>query len=85
MPNISDVHNFHDRDFFDCNVHFADRVCFRFKVMDDDAFQKDRMLGWACFRLDRMPQGLRLFPLKDANSLPTSAALLLESHLELRE
>ena len=53
----------------------------RIKVMDDDAFQKDRMIGWACFRLDRFPQGLHLFPLKGPDSKLTGASLLADSRL----
>lgn len=58
----------------------TDIVC-RVKVMDDDAFQKDRLLGWLCFRFDRFPQGLRLFPLKGGDSKPNGSALLVDSRL----
>lgn len=50
--------------------------------MDDDAFQKDRLLGWLCFRLDRFPQGLRLFKLRGIDSKLTNSLLLLDSLLE---
>lgn len=56
----------------------------RIKVMDDDAFQKDRMLGWACFRLDRLPEGLRLLQLRGGDSKPTGASLLVDSRLMKR-
>lgn len=49
--------------------------------MDDDAFQKDRLLGWVCFRLDRFPQGIRLFHLNGPNGKTKSAALLVDSCL----
>lgn len=52
--------------------------------MDDDAFQKDRLIGWACFRLDRFPEGLRLLPLKGGDARPTGAALLVDSQLTKR-
>ena len=52
--------------------------------MDDDAFQKDRLIGWACFRLDRFPEGLRLLPLKGADAKPTGASLLVDSRVERR-
>ncbi|KAI7219328.1 phosphoinositide phospholipase C [Hortaea werneckii] len=53
----------------------------RIKVMDDVSYQKDRLLGWACFRLDRFPQGLRLLRLKGEDAKANSAALLIESDL----
>ena len=52
--------------------------------MDDEEFQKDRLLGWTCFRLDRFPQGLRLFPLKGADSKPNGSSILVESQLVQR-
>ena len=54
---------------------------YRIKVMDDVSYQKDRLLGWACFRLDRFPQGLRLLRLKGEDAKANSAALLIESNL----
>ncbi|KAK5174108.1 1-phosphatidylinositol 4,5-bisphosphate phosphodiesterase beta-4 [Saxophila tyrrhenica] len=57
----------------------------RVKVMDDDAFQKDRLIGWACFRFDRFPQGLRLVPLKGPDSKPTGSSLLVDSRLAQKE
>lgn len=55
----------------------------RLKVMEDDAFQKDHMVGWACFRLDRFPTGLKLLQLKSGDGKPTSARLLVDSTLQL--
>ena len=52
--------------------------------MDDDAFQKDRLIGWTCFRLDRFPQGLRLFPLKGPDGLLNGGSLLVDSRLTQR-
>ena len=49
--------------------------------MDDVSYQKDRLLGWACFRLDRFPRGLRLLRLKGEDAKANSAALLIESDL----
>ena len=49
--------------------------------MDDDAFQKDRLVGWTCFRLDRFPQGLRLLPLKGADGVLNGGSLLVDSRL----
>lgn len=60
-------------------------VSLRVKVMDDDAFQKDRLIGWLCFRLDRFPQGLRLFPLKGADSKPSGGSLLVDSKLTQKD
>ena len=51
--------------------------------MGDDAFQKDDMLGWACFRLDRLPQGLRLLQLRGPDGKPIGGRLLVQCHLEI--
>ena len=53
--------------------------------MDDDAFQKDRLIGWTCFRVDHFPQGLRLFPLKGTDARPNGGALLVNSRIVQRE
>ena len=53
--------------------------------MDDDAFQKDRLLGWICFRLDRFPEGLRLFQLKGPDGKLNGGSLLVESRVVRRE
>lgn len=49
--------------------------------MDDVSYQKDRLLGWACFRLDRFPLGLRCLPLKGADAQVNGSMLLLESDM----
>ena len=47
--------------------------------MDDVSYQKDRLLGWTCFRLDHLPSGLRLLPLNESGTqLLTGAALLVQ-------
>ena len=46
--------------------------------MDDVSYQKDRLLGWACYRLDRLPRGLLLLPLKGEDAKPTGSALLVD-------
>lgn len=56
----------------------------RFKVMDDDAFQKDRMIAWACFRLDRFPVGLQLLTLHGIEGKPTGGKLLVSSKIVYR-
>jgi hypothetical protein len=53
----------------------------RFKVMDDDAFQKDRMISWACYRLDRFPQGLQLLSLRGIDGKATGGKLLVSSEI----
>jgi hypothetical protein len=52
--------------------------------MDDDAFQKDRLIGWLCYRFDRWPQGIHLFPLKGPDGKPSNSALLIDSKLEVK-
>jgi hypothetical protein len=62
----------------------ADKTGFcdsRFKVMDDDAFQKDRMISWACYRLDRFPEGLQLLPLRGIEGKLTGGKLLVSSKI----
>lgn len=49
--------------------------------MDDDAFQKDRMVAWACFRLDRFPVGLQLLTLHGNEGKPTGGKLLVSSKI----
>lgn len=53
----------------------------RIKVCDDDRFSKDRLLGWTCFRLDRLPIGLKLLPLRGQDARPNGAVLLVDSQL----
>jgi hypothetical protein len=48
----------------------------RLKVMDESSYQKDRLLGWICYRLDRLPQGLQLLRLR-GDDLKVSGSLLL--------
>nr|POF26180.1 1-phosphatidylinositol 4,5-bisphosphate phosphodiesterase 1 [Quercus suber] len=54
-----------------------------FKVMDEYSYGKDQMLGWACHRLDRLPQGLCLLRLKDTDARNSDGALLVECTSEL--
>lgn len=49
--------------------------------MDDDAFQKDRMVAWACFRFDRFSQGLQLLRLHGIDGKPTGGLLLVSSKI----
>lgn len=46
--------------------------------MDDQSYQKDRMLGWVCWRLDRLPQGLLMINLRGEDSKFTGAKLLVD-------
>lgn len=41
----------------------------RFKVMDDVELRKDELAGWACIRLDRLQEGVRVVKLRDAGRL----------------
>jgi hypothetical protein len=52
----------------------------RFKVLDDVSFQKDPLLGWACYRLDRLRQGLVLLHLRGEDSKLTGGKVLVEMH-----
>lgn len=53
--------------------------------MEDVPYQKDRTLLWTCFRLDRLPPGLRLFPMKVLDAKHNGSALLIDTHLALSE
>lgn len=46
--------------------------------MHDALAQKDRMLGWSCYRLDRLPQGLVLVHLRGDDSKVCGGKLLLD-------
>lgn len=46
--------------------------------MDDALAQKDRLLGWACFRLDRLPQGLLLLHLRGEDSKHADGKILIK-------
>ncbi|KAF2196899.1 PLC-like phosphodiesterase [Delitschia confertaspora ATCC 74209] len=48
----------------------------RFKVMDDERIRDD-LAAWACFRLDRLREGLRLIHLYDSNGVVTKGVLLV--------
>ncbi|EME49381.1 hypothetical protein DOTSEDRAFT_84787 [Dothistroma septosporum NZE10] len=52
----------------------------RIKIMDDALAQKDKLLGWICYRLDKLPQGLLLVPLRGEDFKLTGGKLLLEVH-----
>ncbi|ESZ95253.1 BcPLC2, phospholipase C [Sclerotinia borealis F-4128] len=49
----------------------------RFKV-EDANYSKDELAAWACIRLDRLQQGYRLIPLKDAKGYSTDGLLLVK-------
>ncbi|CAK4032828.1 1-phosphatidylinositol 4,5-bisphosphate phosphodiesterase 1 [Lecanosticta acicola] len=55
----------------------------RLKVMDDALAQKDRMLGWICYRLDRLPRGLLLLHLRGEDSKATDGKLLIEVETQI--
>ncbi|KAF2172504.1 hypothetical protein M409DRAFT_17738 [Zasmidium cellare ATCC 36951] len=50
----------------------------RFKVMDDALAQKDRLLGWAAYRIDRLPRGQVLVHLRGEDSKVNGGKLLLD-------
>jgi len=57
-------------------------VYYRFKVRDESGkFQKDRLIGWACTRLDRFAQGLQLIQLRGEDAMYNGAFLLIDSQL----
>ena len=51
--------------------------------MEDDAFQKDRMVGWACFRLDRLPNGIELLTLRAGEDTGADGRLLVTCNLRI--
>lgn len=58
----------------------ADRFS-RIKVMDDALAQKDRLLGWTAYRIDRLPLGLVLVHLRGEDSKPNGSKLLMDIHV----
>lgn len=49
--------------------------------MDDNSYQKDKLLGWACYRLDRVPTGLVLLHLRGEDYKPNGAKLLMRTSI----
>lgn len=52
--------------------------------MDESSYQKDRLIGWYCFRLDRLRQGLQLLYLRAADATLSSGKLLLAVQMDAR-
>jgi len=53
--------------------------------MDDNSYQKDSLLGWACYRLDRMPTGLVLLHLRGEDYKANGAKLLVHTSVQWME
>ena len=49
----------------------------RFKIEDEKSY-KDSLAAWACIRLDRLQQGYRFIPLRDAKNAPTDGLLMVK-------
>ncbi|KAK4890256.1 hypothetical protein LTR27_011017 [Elasticomyces elasticus] len=86
----SSIRHSHDPDFGGESLEFlgvedvVPELSFvRFKVMDDVSYQKDRTLGWCCYRLDRMALGLQLLSLKGPDAKPNKSALLVDIKLSV--
>lgn len=56
----------------------------RFKIMDDETISRDEMMAWACFKLSRLQQGIRLIHLYDPEGLPTDGILLVRISKSVR-
>ncbi|GAM90509.1 hypothetical protein ANO11243_085530 [Dothideomycetidae sp. 11243] len=74
----------HDPDFGGQKMYFAgikqvtqDLTFVRFKVLNDEAFHRDGLVGWACFRLRRLKDGVRLIHILDDEGRTTSGRLLV--------
>lgn len=50
--------------------------------MDDALAQKDRLLGWSCYRLDRIPRGLLYLHLRGDDYKPSGGKILLDLQLD---
>lgn len=56
-----------------------EQLCFvRLKVVDRDRMAKDGLAAWACIRLDRLREGLRVVRLWDRNGMSDGGLLLVE-------
>lgn len=53
--------------------------------MDENSYQKDSLLGWACYRLDRMPTGLILLHLRGEDYKLNDAKLLIDANINWLE
>lgn len=45
--------------------------------MDDETLGRDDMVSWACFKLSRLQEGIRLIHLYDEHGLLTEGVLLV--------
>ncbi|TKX22455.1 phosphatidylinositol-specific phospholipase C-like protein 2 [Elsinoe australis] len=58
--------------------HVTEDLSFvRFKIMDDESFQKDDMVGWACYRFKRLREGVRVIKVLDEEGKETDGRLLV--------
>jgi len=57
-------------------VDFAN-LLHRIKVVNDESMMKDELLAWACFRLDRLGEGVRMMHLYDAESKPCKGKIMV--------
>ncbi|KAF1346901.1 PLC-like phosphodiesterase [Delphinella strobiligena] len=49
----------------------------RFKIMDDETLGRDDMVAWACLRISRLQQGIRMLHFHDEQGQPTEGRLLV--------
>jgi len=52
--------------------------------MDDETLGRDDMIAWACFRLNRLQQGVRLIHLYDLEGQATPGYLLVRINKSIR-
>ncbi|KAG8631605.1 hypothetical protein KVT40_000745 [Elsinoe batatas] len=58
--------------------HVTEDLSFvRFKIMDDESFSKDDMVGWACYRFKRLREGVRVIKVMDEEGKETDGRLLV--------
>lgn len=50
----------------------------RLKVMDDDPLRPDQLVAWACFKVSRLGEGVRVVRLRDENGEETEGLLLVK-------
>lgn len=59
--------------------HVTEDLSFvRFKIMDDESFAKDDLVGWACYRFKRLKEGVGIIKVMDGEGKETEGRLLVK-------
>lgn len=61
----------------------VDTAFLRFKVQDDEPLRRDELLGWACVRLGRVRDGVRVVRLLDSEGNESGGRLLVKVEIKI--